>query len=63
MPVVRMFMKGNYGVNRSKTGKLWIVLMTMAVVSLGASVERPNIVMIFIDDMGYADIGPFGAPY
>lgn len=26
-----------------------------------ASHERPNIVVIFIDDMGYADIGPFGA--
>ncbi len=23
--------------------------------------ERPNVVIIFIDDMGYADIGPFGA--
>ena len=23
--------------------------------------KRPNIVIIFIDDMGYADIGPFGA--
>jgi len=23
--------------------------------------ERPNIVVIFIDDLGYADIGPFGA--
>jgi arylsulfatase A len=28
----------------------------------GASVPRtPNIVIIYIDDMGYADIGPFGA--
>lgn len=25
-------------------------------------VERPNIVLIFIDDMGYADIEPFGEP-
>jgi len=23
--------------------------------------QRPNIVIIFVDDMGYADIGPFGA--
>ena len=23
--------------------------------------QPPNIVIIFIDDMGYADIGPFGA--
>src|ERR687892_251333 len=23
--------------------------------------QAPNIVIIFIDDMGYADIGPFGA--
>ncbi len=25
--------------------------------------DSPNVVVIFIDDMGYADIGPFGAPY
>ena len=25
------------------------------------AVSRPNIVLIFVDDMGYADIGPFGA--
>lgn len=54
-------MKGNYGMNRSKTGKLWIVSMTMAVASLAAAVEKPNIVLIFIDDMGYGDIGPFGS--
>ncbi|MCA9231517.1 MAG: sulfatase [Planctomycetales bacterium] len=27
----------------------------------GEDAELPNIVIIFIDDMGYADIGPFGA--
>src|SRR4029079_13398871 len=26
-----------------------------------AAAAHPNIVIIFIDDMGYADIGPFGA--
>ncbi len=26
-----------------------------------AKTDRPNIVIIYIDDMGYADIGPFGA--
>lgn len=28
---------------------------------IAAAVDRPNVVIIFIDDMGYADIGPFGA--
>ena len=27
----------------------------------GGNTDRPNIVIIYIDDMGYADIGPFGA--
>src|SRR6188472_2652401 len=26
-----------------------------------SAAEKPNVVIIFIDDMGYADIGPFGA--
>ena len=26
-----------------------------------ADKQTPNVVVIFIDDMGYADIGPFGA--
>jgi arylsulfatase A len=29
--------------------------------SHGAESAKPNVVMIYIDDLGYADIGPFGA--
>ncbi|HAE12136.1 MAG TPA: hypothetical protein DCG39_10895, partial [Opitutae bacterium] len=25
--------------------------------------EKPNVVIIFIDDMGYGDIGPFGSDH
>ena len=28
--------------------------------SASANKQRPNIVLMFIDDMGYGDIGPFG---
>jgi arylsulfatase A len=35
-------------------------LLAITVTSLSASERPPNIVLIFIDDMGYADIGPFG---
>jgi len=28
--------------------------------SLLAEIQKPNIVLMFIDDMGYGDIGPFG---
>ncbi len=40
-----------------------VMLIPLAVISAseGAAAEKPNIVVIFIDDMGYADIGPFGA--
>jgi arylsulfatase A len=29
----------------------------------GAPPSPPNVVIIFCDDMGYADIAPFGAKY
>jgi len=39
-----------------------LVLLLCFSASLSRAVERlPNIVIIFIDDQGYADIGPFGA--
>lgn len=33
----------------------------LVLVSSFAAEQRPNVVIIFIDDLGYADIGPFGA--
>lgn len=42
--------------------KLLILLLAMFVLVSNVTAQRlPNIVIIFIDDMGYADIGPFGA--
>ncbi len=44
-----------------------LVLLTLTAILAGAAAARadpadrlPNIVLIFIDDMGYGDIGPFG---
>ena len=38
------------------------VLLSLALLPLLMSAaEKPNVVIIFIDDMGYGDIGPFGA--
>jgi arylsulfatase len=36
-------------------------IFAAASLSAAAPANRPNVVIIFIDDMGYADIGPFGA--
>ena len=36
-------------------------LLLLASITLLPAAEKPNVVIIFIDDMGYGDIGPFGA--
>lgn len=38
-----------------------LILVTSPAAEVGVSSGKPNIVIIFIDDLGYADIGPFGA--
>ncbi len=38
----------------------WLWLTTNALAA-EADNSQPNVIVIFIDDMGYADIGPFGA--
>src|SRR4051812_6298184 len=40
---------------------LWIPLATLHAADAARPVSKPNIVLIFIDDMGYGDIGPFGS--
>ena len=40
---------------------LTLALAGAAVPVLAAAPARPNIVFVFIDDMGYGDIGPFGS--
>ena len=38
-----------------------LFLALVASVSLAAAAEKPNFIVIFCDDLGYADIGPFGS--
>ena len=38
-----------------------IFVLLAAVLSASVSARQPNVVVIFIDDMGYGDIGPYGA--
>jgi len=40
---------------------LLLLLSSFALLNSAFSAETPNIVLINIDDLGYADIGPFGA--
>ena len=42
----------------------YLILLCLFVIALGvapAAENPPNVVIIFIDDMGYGDIGPYGA--
>jgi hypothetical protein len=43
--------------------RVWIGFILMLCVAAWSAAAKlpPNFVIIFIDDMGYADIGPFGA--
>ena len=38
-----------------------LLLFSVFHCNIANAAELPNVVVIFIDDMGYADIGPFGA--
>lgn len=38
-----------------------LFVLLSALLSVTASARSPNVVVIFIDDMGYGDIGPYGA--
>ncbi|MCE9608768.1 MAG: sulfatase [Chthoniobacter sp.] len=40
---------------------LTLALLLDPLAGRGADAPKPNVVVIFIDDMGYGDIGPFGA--
>ncbi len=41
--------------------KRLIVLIALMTVSLVNAAPKPNVVLFFIDDMGYGDIGPYGS--
>ncbi|MDB5391666.1 MAG: atsA 3 [Planctomycetaceae bacterium] len=43
------------------TSLVFAVLLTGGAVAAAEATQKPNVVVIFIDDLGYADIGPFGA--
>lgn len=59
--LLAVFMPSNGPINPMK--KLLSFLITLSCFAgLRAATDKPNIVIIFNDDLGYADIGCFGAP-
>src|SRR6476661_2497392 len=47
--------------NRSFLVAMALLLLAPPAPGHGGEPPKPNVVIIFIDDLGYADIGPFGA--
>ena len=45
----------------SRLGFVCALLGLVLPLSKAAKLERPNFIIIFCDDLGYADIGPFGS--
>lgn len=43
------------------TPRIASLILSLFFVSFAAANDQPNVIIIFCDDMGYADIGPFGA--
>jgi arylsulfatase A len=41
--------------------KSLFLLCLLGTLSFAQATRKPNVVIIFIDDMGYGDIGPFGS--
>ena len=40
---------------------LWCAVLGLALVSVSRASDRPNVVLIFADDLGYGDVACFGS--
>ena len=38
-----------------------LLAFMLCLATAAAGADKPNIILIFVDDLGYADIGPFGS--
>ncbi|QDV61328.1 sulfatase family protein [Crateriforma conspicua] len=57
-----IFARPPFGIARSVCLAAWILTCTFVAAPPSTAADAPtNVVVIFIDDMGYGDIGPFGA--
>ena len=47
--------------NPSRFAALAALCLFSQAAVFGQAPVKPNIIVVFVDDLGYADIGPFGA--